>query len=94
MTVTFYGRVIEYTDGEKSFTSSFDFSDSNGCPLILRQLIDELCCRYGEGFSLFVHGNETCLILLNGRGIALSGGLDSPLTGSDKVEILPFVDAG
>ena len=90
MTVTFYGRVTEYTNGDRSFSPA-----PGGLSVpILRGLLDALCSHYGEGFESFIKGNETCLILLNGSGIALSGGLDSPVGSGDKVEIMPFVDAG
>ena len=88
MTVTFYGRITEYTNGEKTFTPEMEKRSS------LRELLDELYNRYGESFRAFINGNETCLILLNGNGIAFSGGLDAPLKQGDKVDILPFVDAG
>ena len=90
MTVTFYGRVTEYTNGEKSFTPA-----PGSCSFAtLRGLFDVLCSHYGEGFESFINGSETCLILINGSGTAYSGGMDSPLGSGDKVEILPFVDAG
>ena len=91
MTVTFYGRITEYTDGEKIFTPAVPTMEKCNS---MRELLDELCNRYGEYFRAFINGNETCLILLNGNGIAFSGGLDSPLKQGDKIDILPFVDAG
>jgi len=88
MKVTFYGRISEYTNGDKTF------APGELSPPTLRGLLDELCSFYGERFKSFINGNETCLILLNGNGIAFSGGLDSPIGPDDKVDILPFVDAG
>ena len=88
MTVTFYGRITEYTGGDKTFTPE------KGAFLTLRGLLDGLGRHYGEGFEAFINGNETCLILLNGNGAALAGGMDPPLKEGDKVDILPFVDAG
>ena len=93
MTVTFYGRVIEYTNGDKSFMPA-PGEASLGDSMTLRGLLDLLCGHYGERFESFINGNETCLILINGNGAALSGGLDSPIGQDDKVDILPFVDAG
>jgi len=86
MTVTFYSSIIKYTNGDKTYIPKNHPT--------LRELLDELGSYYGEGFYSFINGNETCLILINGKGIKLSGGLDSPLDQDDKVEILPFVDAG
>ena len=100
MIVTFYGRITEYTNGEKTFKpggSSVPEGEPGSVPgscRTLRGLLDELGNFYGEGFKDFLNGNETCLILLNGNGVALTGGLDSPLYPGDKIDILPFVDAG
>ena len=88
MTITFYGKLTEYTDGDKTLTPL------PGVCTTLRELLDFLCKHYGERFEAFIKGSETCLILINGNGITLSGGLDSPLKQGDKVEMMPFVDAG
>ena len=87
MTVTFYGRITEYTNGEKTFMPSASHST-------LSALLGELSGHYGEAFESFIHGNEACLILVNGNGVMMSGGLDSPLKPDDRIDILPFVDAG
>ena len=87
MTIAFHGKITEYTKGDRSFIPKTDCST-------LRVLLDELSSYYGESFRLFVNGDETCLFLVNGRGVALSGGLDSPLASGDRIEILPFVEAG
>ena len=86
MEVAFFGSITKYTNGEKTFSPK-DLST-------LRELIAELGEHYGEDFGSFLQGDETCLILLNGKGVALTGGLDSPLSMGDKVEVLPFVEAG
>jgi len=88
MTVTFYGRITEHTNGDKTFTPA------PGVCTTMHELLDLLGRQYGESFESFLNGNETCLILINGSGTAFSGGLDSPLKPGDKVEVLPFVDAG
>ena len=87
MTVVFYGRVTKQTDGDKTYTPKTHCAT-------LQELLGELSSHYGESFETFIHGNETCLILINGRGITQSGGLESPLNPGDKIDILPFVDAG
>jgi len=86
MEVTFYGSIIKYTNGDKMFSPKIHPT--------LRELLVELGEFYGDGFGAFLQGDETCLILLNGKGIALTGGLNSPISVGDKVEILPFVEAG
>ena len=86
MNVVFYGNVIEYTNGEKSY-------ESGQCQS-LRGLIDELGVCYGESFKDFLLGSETCFFLVNAASTMFTGGLDSPLKQGDKIEILPFVGAG
>jgi molybdopterin converting factor small subunit len=86
MTVTFYGCVTRYTNDDKSYTPKAHAT--------LRGLLEELGKYYGEQLVSFIIGIETCIILINGKGIMYSGGLDSALNAGDKIEILPFVDAG
>jgi len=86
MIVTFYSGISKYTNGEKSYTPKNHPT--------LRGLLEELGEYYGKDFESFINGNETCLFLINSKGIKLTGGLDSLLEQGDKVEILPFVDAG
>jgi molybdopterin converting factor small subunit len=86
MIVTFYGGITRYTNGDKSYTPKVHNT--------LRGLLEELGDYYGEMFVTFVTGNEACIILINGKGIMLSGGLDSMINPGDKIELLPFVDAG
>ena len=88
MTVCFFGRIKEFTGGEERYTSAMAEYTA------IRELLDELCIHYGEPFEAFIRGNETCLLLVNGMGIKHTGGLDTPLKNSDRVEILPFVEAG
>jgi molybdopterin converting factor small subunit len=87
MNVVFYGRITQHTNGDKEYTPKTH-------PSSLRALVDELSDFYGEQFESFIYSNEACIFLINGRGIILSGGLDSPIGSGDKIEILPFVEAG
>jgi molybdopterin converting factor small subunit len=86
MKVLFYGNVLEYTRKEKSY-------NAGGCPDI-RELINELGRYYGGSLSDFLLGEETCLFLVNGKGIILTGGLITKLRSDDKIEVLPFTEAG
>ena len=88
MIVSFYSKVKEYTNGENTY------SPASNIHTTLRELLDELVLHYGERFEAFIYGSETCLFLVNGKGIKLSGGLDTPIKPGDKIEILPFVEAG
>ena len=86
MTVFFYGSITRYTNGDKTFTPTVHAA--------LRGVVEELREVYGEEFGTFIRGNETCIFLINGKGVMMSGGLDAPVCFGDKIEILPFVDAG
>jgi len=86
MIVTFYGNALKYTNNEKTYEAD---SVSN-----LLSLIDVLSEHYGKAFKDFLLGDETCLILKNGKAIQSTGGLDTVLKHSDEVDILPFVSAG
>jgi len=86
MIVLFYGSVLDFTNGEKLL-------NINDCSSI-RTLIDKLSGQYGKNFEDFLLGNETCFFLVNGKGIMMTGGLDTILKPGDKIEVLPFTEAG
>ena len=84
-TVTFFGSVLENTNGEKSFMPEFCAN--------LQGVVDMLSDRYGDSIKeLLLDGSYFPLV--NGKGIMMTGGLDTPLNPDDRIEILPFVDAG
>ena len=84
-TVTFFGSVLEYTNGEKSFSPELCTN--------LQGVVDILAGRYGDPIkdSLL---DGSFFPLVNGKGIMMTGGLNTPLYPDDRIEILPFVDAG
>ena len=86
MKVLFYSSILNYTNGEKFFEAS-------GCSTI-RELIEKLVMHFGERFKEFVFESESCIFLVNGRGIMGTGGLDTKLNPDDKIELLPFAGAG
>ncbi|MCL2874072.1 MAG: MoaD/ThiS family protein [Defluviitaleaceae bacterium] len=86
MKILFYGSVIDYANGENFFDSK---NSSN-----IRTLIDELGNHFGQSFKEFLLGDGTCFFLVNGKGIMTIGGIDTKICPEDKVEILPFVEAG
>ena len=86
MTVLFYGNVLELTEGERSF-------EAGNCSNV-RDLITKLGARFGGRFHEYLLGSETCFFLVNGKGIMMTGGLDTELQGSDRIEVLPFTEAG
>jgi len=104
--VYFISGVREYTNGEKSYEPDFsadagggagvsaDANAGDGQAPDLNALIDLLGWRYGAGFKEFIHGEGNCFFLVNGGGIAATGGLNTPLVPGDRVEILPFVHGG
>ena len=85
MTVRFHGSMLEYTNGESSFEP--------GPCLDVQGLVDAIVSRYGEPFAELVRSGA-CFFLVNGKGLMSTGGLDTPLEMDDRVEVLPFVDAG
>jgi len=86
MTVLFYGNALGHTGGEQSFAVEDSAS--------VRSLIDTLGDHFGQGLKDFLLGDETCLILVNGKGLMPTGGINTPLSLGDRIEVLPFVEAG
>ena len=86
MKILFYGNVLDCTNGEKSF-------EAIDC-VNLHELVDKLGGHYGERFKEFLLGEKTCFFLVNGKGIMMTGGLNTKLNPQDKIEVLPFADAG
>jgi len=88
MTVYFHSNVKDHTGGEGSFEIAADQAQN------LQELIDILGDHYGPGLRDFLSGEGNCFFLVNGSGIAATGGLRTPVGSRDKVEILPFVQGG
>ena len=86
MNVVFYGAALDHTGGETSFVPA-GAGD-------IRALIGEIGARYGESFKDALLDGDSFFMLINGKGIMQTGGLDSELHPGDKIEILPFIDAG
>jgi len=86
MQVFFYGSVSGYTNGEKLY-------NAKDCASV-RELIYELNSFYGERLREFLLGEDTCFFLVNGKGLMLTGGMETKLSPNDKIEVLPFADAG
>ena len=107
MKVLFYGSVREYANGEKSYElpepAGGKGTASAACSLLpaesadcssVRDLIGKLGDHFGERFKEFLFGNETCFFLINGKGIMMTGGLDTKLHPGDKIEVVPFAQGG
>ena len=86
ITVSFYGGVQTYTKGAQSLGVI-------GCPNV-RSLVNELGAHFGEGFKASILSGENSFFLVNGKGIMSTGGLETELRSGDKIEVLPFIDAG
>ena len=86
MKISFYGNVIQFTNGEKTFETA-------DCANV-RELAGKLGDHYGIKFKEFLLGEETCFFLVNGKGIMMIGGTDTKLRQDDKIEVLPFTEAG
>jgi len=86
MKVLFYSNLLEYTSGEKSY-------EIEGCARV-RELIGAVSDHYGEKLKEFLLRDDTCLLLVNGKGIMMTGGLDTKLSENDTIEILTLAEAG
>ena len=86
MEVFFYGNVLDFTNSEKYYKTM-------NC-LNVGELVDELGGYYGKHFKDFLLGENTCFFLVNGMGIMMTGGRNTKLQAGDKIEVLPFADAG
>ena len=86
MKVFFYGSALEYTNNQKLY-------EPNECASV-QELITKLNDQFGERFKDFLLGEENCFFLVNGTGLMMTGGLNTKLKAGDKIEILPFADAG
>jgi molybdopterin synthase sulfur carrier subunit len=89
MVIKFFAFIRDYTGSKEISIGS--------CPN-LRELLYELCSKYGKGFSekLFVGDrlNEDIIILVNGRHIEHLQGLDTALEGNEEISIFPRVAGG
>jgi len=86
MNVHFYGSALDFTGGAATY-------QPGGSP-DLKSLISDLGGRFGDSFRDKLLANDSFLILVNGKGIMQTGGFDTKLSPGDKVEILPFIEAG
>jgi len=84
--ISFYASIIDYTNGAACFEAKKSSS--------IRELIDELGDQFGNKFKEFLLSDNTCFFLVDGKGIINSGGLNTKINPDDKIEILPFVEAG
>ena len=86
MVVSFYGSMLKHTGGIKTYKPE---NSPN-----VRQLIDEMGCHFGAEFRDFLISEEFCIFLVNGKSVAALEGLSTRLNPGDKIEILPFIEAG
>jgi len=87
MTVTFYGCALEYTGLKKSLELDEPCSNVGAMIEILGRL-------YGDAFKELLLAGEKWIILVNGSGLMYSGGLNTPLQSTDRIDVLPFAQAG
>jgi len=67
-------------------------------PATVGELLQALAGRYGAAFRRAVFEGERlspiAIILVNGRNVHFTGGLDTPLAPDDQVSIFPMVAGG
>jgi molybdopterin converting factor small subunit len=84
--VFFYGNVLDYTNNDKTY-------EAGNCSNV-KELAGELENHYGTLFRDFLSGDENCFFLVNGKGLMMTGGMNTKLQPDDKIELLPFTEAG
>jgi len=94
ITVTAYGKLKSLLGGEVSL-------ELEAKRATLREALQELCNRYGEGFESTIFDPSTKeikrsnLVLLNGQPyINLARRLDSELEDGDEITLLPVLTGG
>jgi len=88
MEVKFYSSALKHTGGTVSV-----LIEPDSCP-DLQSLISALGTRFGREFAGLLLGGETWLVLVNGKAVSATGGLNTLLTEDDIIEILPIIGAG
>jgi len=67
-------------------------------PATMGELLEQLCARYGRTFRDAVFEGEELspfvILLVNGRNVLHTGGLDTPLSSTDVVSVFPMVAGG
>ena len=67
-------------------------------PATVGELLQALAGRYGAAFRRAVFDGDRLsaivIILVNGRNVHFTGGLDTPLAPDDQVSIFPMVAGG
>jgi len=86
VTVMFYGGMLDLSGNTGPVAIE-------GCRTV-RETVDKLGNLLGDKVKETLLGSESCIFLVNGKGIMTTGGLESELKPGDKVEILPYIDAG
>jgi MoaD family protein len=70
----------------------------DSAPSDLGELLRLLSDRYGPAFRNAVFEGDALhrelILLVNGRNVRLSGGLDTPLQPADEVSVFPMVAGG
>lgn len=67
-------------------------------PRNIAELLRLLSDRYGPAFRAAVFEGDALhrelILLVNGRNVRLSGGLDTPLHSADEISVFPMVAGG
>lgn len=91
MTVRLFAHLIDLAG-----MSAFDQDN----PANVRELINQLCARFGKEMArqlLNAQGepiHDDVYVLVNGRHIRQLQGLDTSLSATDQVSIIPVMEAG
>lgn len=90
MVVRFFASLRDITQERKI--------ECDPCPSTLRELLRQLCERYGPGFQRWVFEGEdmgdSILVVINGQDARHCAGLDTRLGPDDVISILPIMAGG
>jgi sulfur-carrier protein len=90
--------IVKYFATVRSYTGETERRLDDPPPATVGPLLETLAARYGTSFRRAVFAGEQLspqiIILVNGRNVVHSGGLETPLNAGDEVSIFPMVAGG
>jgi molybdopterin synthase sulfur carrier subunit len=89
MKVMFFGYIRDITGTKETWMQG---------PTNLKQLLHKLCDIYGKNLKSRVFDNNDIgrevIILINGRNVAFTGGIETALSEDDEISIFPVMAGG
>ena len=90
---------VNYFSNVRAITGEYGAALELPDPSRVSDLLREVAARYGELLREYLFTDEGGLnshvvVILNGRGVGILEGLDTPLKDGDRVAILPSIGGG